>query len=407
MAEQLHIALRFTHHVSRSIKMWFFKSPEVVFGEESLSYLERLQGKRAFIVTDAMMTRLGHVERVKQVLEGAGLAVGVFDAVLPDPSIEIVRAGVAAMTEFQPDWVIGLGGGSSLDAAKGIWVMYERPDIDPEGINPIETLGLRQKARFVAIPTTSGTGSEATWFIVLTQTAERRKLGLGSREAIPDIAILDPAFVMSMPPRVTADTGMDALTHAIEGYSCMWHNDFSDGLCLKGAQLVFEYLPRAYKDGNDLEARMKMHNAACIAGLGFGNSMASLAHGMGHALGSVFHVPHGRGVSLFLPYTIEFCAREEGTRYAELARFVGLPASTEKEAAASLAAAVRQLQATMEQPRTIEACGISRDDLIREMGLLVANAGNDNQTVTSTRIPNDDEMRRLFEYAYDGKSIDF
>jgi alcohol dehydrogenase class IV len=333
----------------------------------------------------------------------------VFEGVEPDPSIETARAGAARMAEFQPDWIVGLGGGSSLDAAKAMWVLYERPDMDPEGINPIETLNLRSKARFLAIPTTSGTGSEATWAIVLTNVGERRKLGLGSREAMPDIAILDPSFVMSMPPRVTADTGMDALTHAIEGFTCQWHNDFSDGLCLKAAQLVFEYLPRAYQNGADLEARIKMHNAATIAGLGFGNAMASLAHGMGHALGGVFHVPHGRAVSLFLPYTIEFCARGEPgcTRYGDMAHFLNLPCTTEPEAAAKLAAAVRQLQLALDQPRTLAACGIARQDLEREMKLLVTNAGNDNQTVTCTRIPNDDEMRRLFEYAYEGKSIDF
>jgi alcohol dehydrogenase class IV len=393
--------------------MWFFNSPEIVFGEESLSYLEQLEGKRAFIVTDAVIARLGHAARVKEALQAVGFDVAVFNGVEPDPSIETARAGAALMAEFQPDWIIGLGGGSSLDAAKAMWVLYERPDVDPEGINPIEKLGLRRKARFLAIPTTSGTGSEATWAIVLTNVAERRKLGLGSREAMPDIAILDPSFAMSMPPRVTADTGMDALTHAIEGLTCQWHNDFADGPCLKAAQLVFEYLPRAYTDGNDLEARTKMHNAACIAGMGFGNSSASLAHGMGHALGGVFHVPHGRGVSLVLPYVIEFCARGDAagaagsTRYSELAHFLNLPCTTEPEAAAKVAAAVRQLQLALDQPRTIAACGIARPDFDRELDLLVANAGNDNQTVTSTRIPDDVEMRRLFEYAYDGKTIDF
>jgi alcohol dehydrogenase class IV len=389
--------------------MWFFKSPEIVFGEESLSYLERLQGKRAYIVTDAIVAQLGHAARVRDCLQNAGLEVRVFDRVEPDPSVETARAGAALMAEFQPDWIIGLGGGSSLDAAKAMWVLYERPDIDPEGISPIEALGLRAKARFIAIPTTSGTGSEATWAIVLTSVTERRKLGLGSREAMPDVAILDPSLVMSLPPRVTADTGMDALTHAVEGFTCQWRNDFSDGLCLQAARMVFEYLPRAYRDGNDVEARTKMHNAACIAGLGFGNAMASLAHGMGHSLGGVFHVPHGRGVSLCLPYTVEYCARGEpgSTRYGELARFLGLPGATEAEAAASVAAAVRQLQMTLDQPRTLEACGIARPDLEREIELLVFNASNDNQTVTSTRIPDDHEMRKLFEYAYEGKSIDF
>jgi alcohol dehydrogenase class IV len=389
--------------------MWFFNSPEIVFGEEALSYLERLEGKRAFIVTDPVISKLGHPARVKAALEVAGFEVAIFDRVESDPSLETVRAGAAAMTEFQPDWIVGLGGGSSLDAAKGMWVLYECPDIDPEGINPIEVLHLRRKARLVAIPTTSGTGSEATWAIVLTNVAERRKIGLGSREAMPDMAILDPSFVMSLPPRVTADTGMDALTHAVEGFSCQWHNDISDGLCLKAAQMVFEHLPRVYKNGNDAEARLKMHVAASIAGLGFGNAMASLAHGMGHSLGGVFHVPHGRGVSLFLPYTIEFCVNGDpgSTRYGEIARFLALPCVSEKEAAASLASAIRKLQESLDQPHTVAACGISRGDFDKDLELLVFNAGNDNQTVTSTRIPDDVEMRRLFEYAYEGRSIDF
>ncbi len=181
-----------------------------------------------------------------------------------------------------------------MDAAKAMWILYERPDMDPEGINPIEILHLRRKARLIAIPTTSGTGSEATWAVVLTNLAERRKLGLGSREDLPDIAIVDPSFVLGMPPRLTADTGMDALTHAFEGCTCVYRSEFTDGMCLVASQLVFGFLRRAYRDGSDLEARTKMHYAATIAGMGFGNSMASLAHGLGHSLGGVFHVPHGR-----------------------------------------------------------------------------------------------------------------
>ncbi len=389
--------------------MWFFKSPEIVFGEEALGYLERLEGKRAVIVTDEIIVSLGHAARVRAVLEGAGFQVAVFDKVEPNPSLETVRAGAAMMTEFGPDWIVGLGGGSAMDAAKAMWILYERPDMDPEGINPIEILHLRQKARLIAIPTTSGTGSEATWAVVLTNLAERRKLGLGSREDLPDIAIVDPSFVMGMPPRLTADTGLDALTHAFEGYTSLYKNDFSDGLCLVAAQLVFEYLPRAYRDGTDLEARTKMHYAASIAGIGFGNSMAALAHGLGHSLGAVFHVPHGRAVSLFLPYVIEFCARGEAgtTCYACMARYLELPSSSEVEAAAALAGAIRNLQAELGQPTKIADCGISRQDLEKELELLVFNTGNDSSTVSSTRIPDDAETRRLYEYAFDGKSIDF
>jgi alcohol dehydrogenase class IV len=389
--------------------MWFFKSPEIVFDAESLNFLERLEGKRAFIVTDVTLTRLGHLARVKQALQTAGLEVAVFDDLEADPTVDIAHRGAAVMSEFQPDWIIGLGGGSALSAAKAMWILYERPDSVLESITSVEPLHLRRKARFLAIPTTSGSGSEATWAVMLTQVTERRKMSLSSHDAMPDMVILDPSFAMSMPPRLTADTGLDALTHAIEGFTYRGRNDFSDGLRLKAAQLVFAYLPRAYVDGNDLEARTKMHHAATIAGLGSGDGAASLAHGMGHALESVFHVPHGRAASLFLPYTIEFCVRgEEGsTRYSELARFLGLPCATEKEAAANLAAAVRQLQLALDQPRTILACNISRQDLDRELSLLVANAHNDHQTTTSTRIPDDSEMRRLFDHAYSGKSIDF
>ncbi len=389
--------------------MWFFKSPEIVHGEEALNHLEQLEGKRAHIITDAVLVKLGHADRVRKVLESAGFQVAVFDRVEPDPSLETVRAGAAEMTQFGPDWIVALGGGSCIDAAKAMWILYERPDVDPEGINPIENFHLRRKARLVAIPTTSGTGSESTWIVVLTNRGERRKLGLGTREAVPDIAIVDPSFVMDLPPRITADTGMDALTHAVEGYTCVYHNDFTDGLCLRAAQMVFEFLPRAYKDGHDAEARLRMHNAASIAGLGFGNSMASLAHGMGHSLGAVFHIPHGRGVSLCLPYVIEFCARGDTsrTRYGLLASGLGLPAKDEAQAAAALAAAIRDLQVRLDQPRSLRDCGVTRENLATELALLVSNTGNDSSTVTSTRSPDDVEVGKLFEYVFEGRSIDF
>jgi alcohol dehydrogenase class IV len=313
------------------------------------------------------------------------------------------------MSAFGPDWIIALGGGSVMDAAKGMWVLYERPDLTPDLINPIDTINLRQKARLIAIPTTSGTGSEATWAIVLTDPQEKRKLALGNREDLPDIAILDPELVMQLPPRLTADTGLDALTHAIEGFTTTFHNDFTDGPCLKASQLIFHYLARTYRDGGDGEAREHVQNAATIAGLGFGNGMAGLAHGLGHALGAVFHIPHGRAVALFLPYTIEYCANDEPglTRYAELARFLGLPGEDEHAAAAALVQAVRALESEVDQPLTLQACGITREDLEREMELLVTNALNDSQTVMATRIPETGDLRRLFLAAWEGGGIGF
>jgi alcohol dehydrogenase class IV len=337
------------------------------------------------------------------------MEVLVYDQVEPDPSLQTIRAGAEALLEFAPQWILAVGGGSVIDAAKAMWVLYERPDLQPEAINPIEPLGLRAKARLAAIPTTTGTGAEATWAVVLTDPLERRKLGLGSREALPDLAILDPELVAALPPRLTADTGLDALTHAVEGFTSTFHNDFSDGLCLQAARLVFDYLPACFEDGSDLEARGHLQNAAAIAGLGFGNSMAALAHGMGHALGAVSHVPHGRAVALFLPYTIEYCVRGEpgSTRYAPLARFLGLTAGDELQAAASLAAAIRALQAQVGQPLTLAGLGISPAAFETELDLLVSNALNDSQTVMSTRIPEDADLRRLFRAAYQGFTIDF
>ena len=209
-----------------------------------------------------------------------------------------------------------------------------------------------------------------------------------------------------LPPQITADTGMDVLTHAIEGYTCTWRNDFSDGLCLKAIELVFDYLPPAYATG-DREAREKMHNAATIAGLGFGNALATLAHSMGHSLGGVFHVPHGRAVGLFLPYTIEFIVRGGGTRYAEIARFLGLSAESEEDGAANLVSAIRGLLKRLSQPGTIGELGISPDEFEAELEKLVENAENDSCTVTSPRIPSTEEFERLYRYAYEGRVVDF
>jgi alcohol dehydrogenase class IV len=213
-----------------------------------------------------------------------------------------------------------------------------------------------------------------------------------------------------MPARLTADTGLDALTHAIEGFTCTWHNDISDGLCLKATQLVFDYLPRAYRAGaEDMEARTRMQNAATIAGLGFGNANAAIAHSMGHSLGAVFHVPHGRAVGLFLPYTIAYslCGEPGSTRYGELARFLGLSAGDEQEAGASLMEAICRLEVAVGQPQTLKDCGICQADFERELDALVENAMNDTTCLMSTRIPEVDDMRRLFNAAFNGDVVDF
>lgn len=387
--------------------MWYFDSPKIVFGEGALAHLEEIKGRRAFVVSDRNLVELGFVEAAQDHLTKAGLEGEVFSEVEPDPSLETVVRGAEAMADYQPDWIIGLGGGSCIDAAKAMWVVYERPDIKPDGINPIESLGLRQKARLITIPTTAGTGSEVTWAIVLTDTADDRKLGLGSRENMADIAIVDPALSKDMPPRLTADTGLDALTHAVEGYAGSWANDFTDGVCVKAAQLILEYLPRAYEDGADLESRARMANAATLAGLGFGNSMAGLAHSLAHALGGVFHTPHGRAVGLFLPYTVDYAARENPARYAEMARCLGLPARSDAEGANTLVRTIRDLLEKVDHPMNLKEVGIQRKAVEERMDKLVENAENEATTVVHPRIASSEEVERLFWYAYEGGEIDF
>jgi len=387
--------------------MWYFNSPEIVFGEGALAHLEEIEGRRAFIVSDENLVALGFVKTAQDHLARAGMESSVFSQVEADPSLETVVRGAEAMADYEPDWIVGLGGGSCMDAAKAMWVLYERPDIRPDAINPVETLDLRQKARLITIPTTAGTGAEVTWAIVLTDTQEERKLALGSRENLADIAIVDPTLSKGMPPRLTADTGMDALTHALEGYASTWGNDFSDGLCLKATELIFRYLPRAYRDGSDEEAREKMANSATLAGLGFGNSMAGLAHSMGHALGGAFHTPHGRGVGLLLPYTIEYAAREKPGRYAQIARYLSLPAQTETEGAKSLVCAIREFLERLEQPMSLREVGIEREALQERMDKLIENAENEATTVVHPRIPTVEELEGLFIYAYEGQEIDF
>jgi alcohol dehydrogenase class IV len=387
--------------------MWYFISPEIVFGEDALSRIDDIDARRALIVCGKTVSRMGFIDIVKEHLDIAGIESQVFDEIEPEPTTATIRKGADKAKECLPDLIVGLGGGSSIDAAKAIWVLYERPDIQLQGITPFESLGLRKKARLVAIPTTSGTGSEANSNLVITDESEQRKLGLANREIYPDIAIVDHVFVSGMPPQLIADSGMDALTHAIEGYTSQCRNDFSDGLCLKAIQLVFNYLLRSYQNRDDEEAREKMHVAASIAGLGFGNSMLGIAHSMGHSLGSVFHVPHGRAVGMFLPYAIEFNRACTSRGYFDIATSLKLRASSEGEAATSLAEAIRHLAKDLKQPLTIKELDIPNADFVDSLPTLVSNADTDTSTVMSVRIPTSDDFEKLFRYAYSGETVDF
>jgi len=390
--------------------MWTFSCPFIAYGDNALEYIAQIQGKKAFIVTDKNIVKLGLVKLVTDQLDAINIKWQIFDEVEPEPSLNTIKKGGVAVGKYQPDWVIGIGGGSCMDAAKAIIILLVRPDLEPDCIIASDTYNFRTKARLMAIPTTSGTGSEATWAIILTDTKENRKLGLGTTECMPDVAILDPVMVAGMPPLITADTGMDVITHAIEGYVSTWGTSITDGPGLIATRKTLEYLPKAYKNGDDLEARKEMQNAATLGGMSFGNSMAGLGHSTGHALGAIYHVPHGRAVGLFLPYTMEYLingSEETTAKYAEIARFCRIASGSDKECAKALVAKVRALAKEIGQPLSVKDCGIDKAKYEESIPGLIDRALNEVMTMTVTRVPGEEDLGKIFRYAYEGKSIDF
>ena len=390
--------------------MWTFSCPFIAYGDNSLEYIAQIQGKKAFIVTDKNIVKLGLVKLVTDQLDAINIKWQIFDEVEPEPSLNTIKKGGVAVGKYQPDWVIGIGGGSCMDAAKAIIILLVRPDLEPDCIIASDTYNFRAKARLMAIPTTSGTGAEATWAIILTDTNENRKLGLGTTECMPDVAILDPVMVTGMPPLITADTGMDVLTHAIEGYVSTWGTSITEGPGLIATRKAFEYLPKAYKNGTDLEARKEMQNAATLGGMSFGNSMAGLGHSTGHALGAIYHVPHGRAVGLFLPYTMEYLingSEETMAKYAEIARFCRIASGSDKECAKAFVAKVRALAKEIGQPLSVKDCGIDKAKYDESIPGLIDRALNEVMTMTVTRVPGEEDLGKIFRYAYEGKSIDF
>jgi alcohol dehydrogenase class IV len=390
--------------------MWNFACPLIVYGDNALDYLAQVKGKKAFIVTDKNIVKLGLAKLVTDQLDAINIKWKIFDEVEPEPSLDTIKKGGIAVGNYQPDWVIGIGGGSCMDAAKAIICLLARPDLEPEAVSVLETFNFREKAKLMAIPTTSGTGSEATWAIVLTDTKDNRKLGLGTTEDMPDVAILDPVMVAGMPPQITGDTGMDVICHAIEGYTSTWGTSMTLGPGLIATRLTLDYLVRAYKNGNDLEARKEMMYAATLGGMSFGNSMAGLGHSTGHALGALFHIPHGRAVGLFLPYTMEYLMNGSDdtlAKYAEMARYCRVASGSDKECANALVARVRALAKEIRQPLSVKDCGIEKTKYEQSMPGLVERALNEVMTMTVTRVPGEEDLGKIFRYAYEGKGIDF
>jgi acetaldehyde dehydrogenase/alcohol dehydrogenase len=409
---------------------WFKVPPKIYFEPGSIRYLQSMPDvHRVTVVTDATMTRLGFVDRVSRVLQRRRepVTVQVIDNVEPEPSIASVQRGAELMREFRPDVIIALGGGSPMDAAKVMWLLYEQPDIDfadmRQKFSDIRKRAFRfpvlgERARLVCIPTTSGTGAEVTPFAVISDPATGKKYPLADYALTPSVAIVDPLLTDDLPPALAADSGFDALTHAIEAYVSVYANDFTDGPALHAIRLIFDHLEAAVNDrANSPVAREKVHNAATIAGMAFGNAFLGIVHAMSHTLGATFHIAHGRTNAVLLPHVIRY----NGTvptkltgwpkyehyrapeRFQDIARTLGLPAATPAEGVESLAAAVERLRDAVGIEPAFQALGIDEQAFLDALPQQALNAYEDQCAPANPRMPMLDDMRRLMREAYYGR----
>ena len=415
---------------NRRVNMQWFKIPEKIYFEAgSISYLEKMPDiQRAFIVTDESMIKLGYVDKILYHLRKRNQYVHseIFSEVESDPSFDTIKKGVAAMENFKPDVIISLGGGSPIDAAKGMWLFYEHPEADVEGLK-LKFMDIRkrtykfpklgQKAKMVAIPTTSGTGSEVTSFAVITDKEKNKKYPLADYELTPDVAIVDPDLVMSLPKSVTADTGMDVLTHAIEAYVSNMASDFTDGLAEKAVELVMKYLEEAYDNGDNKLAREKMHNSSTIAGMAFTNAFLGINHSIAHKIGAEFHLPHGRINAILLPYVIKYNSTKPtkfvsfpkyeyfiaDEKYYNLAKKLGLKSDTKEEGINSLIQRIKELNKHLNIPNSFKEAGIDEQEFLAKVDMLADRAFEDQCTTANPRLPLVTELKQIMLDSYYGK----
>lgn len=413
----------------RNTVQWFKVPRKIYFERNSIQYLQSCKDmEKVFIVTDTSMVQFGFFKKITEQINARRnkVTMQLFCNVEPDPDIETVRAGTEMMRIFKPDTIIALGGGSVMDAAKGMWLFYEHPEVNFDDLKQ-KFMDIRKRAfkypelgrqsRLICIPTTSGTGSEVTPFAVISDKKNNKKYPLTDYSLTPTIAIIDPEFTTNLPPKPTAMTGMDVLTHAIEAYVSVMANDYTDGLCLKAIKLVFEYLPRAVKDGpNDLEAREKMHNAATIAGMAFANAFLGMTHSLAHKVGAEFHTVHGYTCAVLLPH----CIRYNGTvptklsvwpkyntycadkKYQEIAQLLGLKASTPEEGVESLAQAIIDLNKEIGLDPNFQAMGIDEKQFMSKLDEIAVLAYEDQCSPANPRVPLVEDMKEILKKAYKG-----
>lgn len=395
---------------------------DLYHGKGSLEELKSLTGKRAIVVVGGgSMKRNGFLDKAVDYLKEAGMEVQLFENVEPDPSVDTVMRGAKAMAEFKPDWIVAMGGGSPIDAAKAMWVFYEYPDTSFENlITPFSFPTLRTKAKFCAIPSTSGTATEVTAFSVITDYEKGIKYPLADFNITPDVAIVDPALAETMPQKLTAHTGMDAMTHAIEAYVSTLHCDYTDPLALHAIKLIHNNLKKSY-DG-DMIARDTMHNAQCLAGMAFSNALLGIVHSMAHKTGAAFsggHIIHGCANAMYLPKVIKYNSKNEeaAERYAEIARFIDLKGETIEELVDALIAELRSMNDQLNIPQAIKNYGpggvkadesiIDEKEFMDKLPETAKNAIADACTGSNPRIPTQEEMEKLLVAVYYDKDIDF
>ena len=385
---------------------------DLYHGKGALEALKTFEGKKAIIcVGGGSMKRFGFLDRAKQYLEEAGMEVQLFEGIEPDPSVETVMKGAKAMEEFGPDWIVAIGGGSPIDAAKAMWIKYEYPDITFEDMCKVFGIPkLRKKAHFCAISSTSGTATEVTAFSIITDYEKGIKYPIADFEITPDVAIVDPELAETMPQKLVAHTGMDAMTHAIEAYVSTANCDFTDPLALHAIKMIQRDLVGSYN--GDMEKRDNMHNAQCLAGMAFSNALLGIVHSMAHKTGAAFstgHIPHGCANAIYLPYVIKYNAKDPvaAKRYAEIARRMGLPGTSEKALINSLCAKIDAFNVELNIPKTLKDFGIDEAEFKEKIAKISELAVGDACTGSNPRPIDPAAMEKLFNCTYYGTEVDF
>ncbi|WP_461253953.1 iron-containing alcohol dehydrogenase [Treponema sp. R8-4-B8] len=388
---------------------------DLYHGKNALEALKTLKGKKAIVVVGGgSMKKFGFLDKTVSYLKEAGMEVELFEGVEPDPSVETVMKGAEAMRKFQPDWIVSIGGGSPIDAAKAMWAFYEYPDTKFETLcTPFSFPPLRTKAKFCAIPSTSGTATEVTAFAVITDYKKGIKYPLADFNITPDVAIVDPALAETMPPKLTANTGMDAITHGIEAYVSTLNCDYTDPLALHAIKMISKYLIDSFK--GDKEARAKMHNAQCLAGMAFSNALLGIVHSMAHKTGAAYsggHIIHGAANAMYLPKVIQFNAKEKvaAERYAEIAHFIGLPAKNPDEGTKSLVHHIQKMNKALDIApciKTYEGGIISEKEFLEKLPTVAVNAVGDACTGSNPRKIDPKQMEQLLTACFYDKDVDF